>query len=123
MQNRCHTDRLSFFLYYGSGGSSSTIFATASDGPRGGIALASDKRKQEARGVDCNAGLDELDVQVIVVMAAAAAVVRHNHRTHVLLFITIFLWLLICVFYHKKQVLEPGMSPCETTTKILSTAL
>ena len=31
---------------------------TTSDGPRGGIALASDKLKQEGRGVDCKVGLD-----------------------------------------------------------------
>lgn len=50
-------DRLSFFFYYGSS-SSSTSFATTSDGVRGGIAIASDRLKQEGRGVDCKAGLD-----------------------------------------------------------------
>ena len=84
LQNRCHTDRLSFFLYYGSGGSSSTIFATASDGPRGGIALASDKLKQEGRGADCKAGLDvkPVVVVVVVVMAVVVVVVPLDHRTH-----------------------------------------
>ena len=45
-----YAQRLSFFFYVRKQQHSSTIYATTSDGPRGGIALASDKPKQEGKG-------------------------------------------------------------------------
>ena len=61
---------------------SNTIYATTSGGPRAGIELASDKPKQEGKGLDCAAGLDAkpdfVVVMVVVVVWSSCLLSTHT---------------------------------------------